>query len=256
MAKIAVDEGHWGYDSGAVGPTGLREADVTADIVSDATLGDDNGVNVAELLRAAGHEVLVIKSSGAGSLNEDLAQRVNQANAWGADLYVSVHVNCCDSSQPSYVSTWIYGTGGEAERAAKLVQPRLVKATGAPDGGIRTANFYVLRKTIMPAFLVECMFISNPDQEGKLKTEAMRDACARAIVAGVLEYFGGEAVQVEGWKEQIMADAKAAGLISEGHNPDDAASKWFVLAVVQNAMKQTKTDVYSAVLDALKAKGV
>lgn len=221
--KIAVDMGHKGYDSGAVGPAGLQEADVTADIVDDTTLGEANGVNVADILRAVGHEVLVVKSSGAVSLAEDLAQRVAKANDWGADLYVSVHVNCCDSSVPSYVSTWIYGTGGESEKLANCVQPQLVTATGAPDGGVRTANFYVLRKTNMPAILCECLFISNPTQEKQLRTEFMRDNCAIAITKGIAEYLGdtaegGEAV---GWAKWWLDKLIELGILNGEHGSDD-----------------------------------
>jgi N-acetylmuramoyl-L-alanine amidase len=222
--RIAVDKGHRGYDSGAVGPTGLQEADITADIVDDSTLGVDNNVNVEDILRAAGHEVLVIQSSGAQSLNEDLAQRVNQANAWGADLYISVHVNCCDSSSPSYVSTWIYSEGGESEKLANCVQHQLVSATGAPDGGVRTANFYVLRKTNMPSILCECLFISNPGQEKQLRTEFMRDNCAIAIAKGVAEYLGdaqegGNAVEWAKWYFEKLIEL---GILNGQHKSDEA----------------------------------
>lgn len=225
MARIAVDKGHKGYDSGAVGPTGLQEADVTADIVDDSTLGTDDGVNVEDILRAAGHAVLVIQSSGAQSLNEDLAQRVNQANEWGADLYISVHVNCCDSASPAYVSTWIYSEGGEAEKLAAKVQPHLVEETGAPDGGVRTANFYVLRKTNMPSILCECLFISNPGQESQLRTELMRDSCAIAIAKGVGEYLNQqietEAEPVE-WAKWYLDELKKKGILNGDHKSDEA----------------------------------
>lgn len=231
MAKIAIDAGHYGYDSGAVGPTGLQEATVTHDVAQ----------RIAARLRAAGHDVKVIQSYNASSLNADLMQRVQAANAWAADLYVSIHVNCVDDPAPAYYSTWIYDTGGEAEKLAKAVHPQVVKATGAPDGSIRTANFYVLRKTDMPAILTENLFISNPGQEAALKTDAMRDAIAQAHCDGILKYLGeGGKPVADQWKLDIVAKAKAAGLITEDHAPDDPAPVWFILAVALNVLDACK----------------
>ena len=64
-----------------------------------------------------------------------------------------------------------------------------MKATNFQDRGIRTANFYVLLHTNMPATLLELGFISNPGEEKALNTEAQQQNFAESIVKGLADYF-------------------------------------------------------------------
>jgi len=77
-----------------------------------------------------------------------------------------------------------------------------VQATGWPDGGVRVKNLHMTRETKMPAILVECGFISNPEQERQLKQPEFQRKLARAIADGVLAYLGKEK------GGEAMADAK------------------------------------------------
>ena len=64
-----------------------------------------------------------------------------------------------------------------------------MKATNFPDRGVKTANFYVLLHTNMPATLLELGFISNPSEEQALNTEAQQQNFAESIVKGLADYF-------------------------------------------------------------------
>jgi N-acetylmuramoyl-L-alanine amidase len=242
VAKVCIDPGHGGYDPGAVGPTGLREKDVALAIA----------LKTGELLKAAGVEVSYTRTSDMVSwpanVNQDLAARTQIANRSGADIFVSVH--CNSSVNPSAQGMEIYTTPGQG-RADKLADnivqawteevPLMAIRKDMSDGDSdKEVNFYVLRNTTMPAVLVETAFISNPQEEAMLKTDAFQVAAAQAIANGVLDYFGikKEAKPVaDQWKLDLLAQAKQEGLISGEHNPDDTATKWFVLAVAINILK-------------------
>jgi N-acetylmuramoyl-L-alanine amidase len=165
---IGIDPGHGGIDPGAVGPTGVREADITLEI----------SLLLADKLRERGHSVVLTR------LEDDaisLRDRVELLNNAGCDLVLSIHINAFDNPDPDYISAWICGTGGQAEKIANVLIPALTEATGWPDGGVRLKGFYVLRKTDAPAVLLELGFISNPEQEQKLIETYLQANIAQTI---------------------------------------------------------------------------
>lgn len=165
---IGIDPGHGGIDPGAVGPTGVREADITLEI----------SLLLADILRDRGHSVVLTRlSDDAVSLRD----RVNLLNDAGCDLVLSIHINAFENTDPDYISAWICGTGGQAENIANVLIPALAAATGWPDGGVRVKGFYVLRKTDAPAVLLELGFISNPEQEQKLIETYLQANIAQTI---------------------------------------------------------------------------
>jgi N-acetylmuramoyl-L-alanine amidase len=177
MAKIGLDPGHGGKDSGAIGPTGLYEKIVTLGIA----------LEVERLLEQAGHQVVMTRVKDEGL---SLDQRVTILNNTKCDIAVSIHTNSFSKPEPNYITTFIQGVGGQAEKIAKCVQPRLVQASGWPDGGIRVANLQMTRETKMPAILVELGFISNPEQEKQLVQPEFQKKLASAIASGLLDYMG------------------------------------------------------------------
>ncbi len=165
---IGIDPGHGGIDPGAIGPTGTREADITLKI----------SLLLADKLRKRGHSVVLTR------LEDDavsLRDRVELLNDAGCDLVLSIHINAFDSPDPDYISAWICGPGGQAEKIANALLPALAAATGWPDGGVRVKGFYVLRKTDAPTVVLELGFISNPEQEKQLQDSTIQYNLAEDI---------------------------------------------------------------------------
>lgn len=111
-------------------------------------------------LRMAGHEVLNV-TPGNASVNEDLRYGVQKANAWGADLFISIHFDKCYNSYNGALGTgtWIYGYGGNAEAYARRIANRVANGTGLKNRGVKcNAKLYELRNTNMPAVIVEVCF--------------------------------------------------------------------------------------------------
>jgi N-acetylmuramoyl-L-alanine amidase len=73
---------------------------------------------------------------------------------------------------------------------AQSIQDEMVKAGGLANLGARTANFFVVKNTTMPAALLEIGFISNPQEEQLCSSAAFQQKMAQAIVTGIDQFFG------------------------------------------------------------------
>lgn len=173
---VVVDPGH-SSDAGAIGPTGLTEA--------EANLGIALALK-SELTKKGAHVIMTRDDMNHVALYD----RPIIAKLANADLFVSVHNNALPDGVNPYtnngVSTYYYHP--HSIDLAKAIQAELLKATGMPDFGLYHGNLAVNRPTQYPAVLVECAFMMIPEQEAKLKTDRYRRKVARAITEG-LENF-------------------------------------------------------------------
>ncbi|MDI6638541.1 MAG: N-acetylmuramoyl-L-alanine amidase [Bacillota bacterium] len=177
--KIFIDPGHGGPEPGAIGPSGLRESDVN--------------LRVATALRNCLVEYggATVKMSRTGDVDVSLGERTAAANYWGADRFISIHHNASYSWSYNATETYAYTYADwTALDLRNKVHRRLVAGLGLPDGGARTANFYVLRNTWMPAILTEASYISNPYQEARLKDMGYTWREGYYIYLGIADHFG------------------------------------------------------------------
>ncbi|MBZ4649162.1 N-acetylmuramoyl-L-alanine amidase [Thermosipho sp. (in: thermotogales)] len=180
---IIIDAGHGGVDPGAIGPQGLKEKDVNLSIA----------LKLGRKLSVCGVKIDYTRVEDDPHFptdeRENLAKRVSIANTAKADFFVSIHCNGNVESNANGIETYCWKLGGEAEKLAKSVQENLVKATGLKNRGVKTANFYVIKYTLMPAILVETAFITNPIEEKLLSSDEFRDKLACSITKGICEYL-------------------------------------------------------------------
>lgn len=128
-----------------------------------------------------------------GKTDVPLKNRVDYANRWGADCFVSIHGNAYGSTwnDADGIETYVYPTKPkEAVELAAKVQKQLVAITGRDNRGVKTADFQVLRETHMTAILIECGFMTNKAEAELLKTNVYRAKCASAIVDAVVAQYG------------------------------------------------------------------
>ena len=181
--KVYLNPGHdRDYDSGACNPNdGMREADVVWEI----------GVKAQEYLENAGCEVMMRQSDNLcwDSSYEDRqdAAVCPEANDWGADIFVSIHCNACDSHEARGTEVECYQMGGAGEILAQRIQTQLVNSLGTIDRGVKEMpGFLVLRHTDMPSVLIETAFIDN-DADAEI-LRCRRDEIAAAIARGITDY--------------------------------------------------------------------
>jgi N-acetylmuramoyl-L-alanine amidase len=179
--RIAVDAGHGSGDEGATGPTGLREADAAL-ALAEAT---------AARLGAREAEPFLVRRAGA---NPTSGERAKAANAAGAELLISIHLNSHTDPQAEGATVFYCGREGwlsaSGQRLAELIQEELVTRTGLKDGRTHPKWWTLLRETRMPAVHVEPCFITNPTEEKLLKDGGYAGQVADALVAGIERFFG------------------------------------------------------------------
>ncbi|HET8999387.1 MAG TPA: N-acetylmuramoyl-L-alanine amidase [bacterium] len=172
---VVIDPGHGGPDSGAIGPTGVREADVTLEI----------GHMVRQALEHQHVRVVLTRTTNALVGLED---RPDIARREGGVVFVSIHANASQYSSKKGTETY-YATPESASLAA-VIQSEVVQALGEPDRGVRAADFYVIVNSPMPAVLLETAFISNPAEERLLRSPATQRRIAEAIARAIVRYLG------------------------------------------------------------------
>ncbi len=183
--KVCIDPGHnsYGADTGAEG-NGLREQDLTLNICRRIKpLLESNGISV--VLTRDGD--LVNGLSTGYTLIQSLQRRVDIAENFKADLFVSVHINAGGGTGEEIL---IQGSGGRAETLANKILPYLVQAGSWYNRGVKVQDVMVLRETSMPAILTENGFIDSGGDSSRFKYTSFFHDLAVAHAKGICAYFG------------------------------------------------------------------
>jgi N-acetylmuramoyl-L-alanine amidase len=221
--KIAIDAGHGPETPGKRTPDGsLREYQFNSAVAR----------YVADML-LHGYEGVEILLTHADDRDVPLRERTDRANAWKADLFVSIHANAAGEgwSAAQGIETYVYDTRPPTAVAlANAVQRNLIRMTGRPDRGVKSANFHVLRETKMTAILVECGFMTNRDECELLKSDEYRRKCAAAIVSGIVTTYGlqqkmkAPVDDVSDWAREAR-DWAVSRNITDGTRPKDTVTR-------------------------------
>lgn len=178
--RVVIDPGHGGPDPGAIGIRGIRESEIVLDI----------SLQVARLLEAKGVQVTMTR---AAEVDVDLPPRVSIANRVGANAFVSIHANAISMSRPNVngIETFFYSDRRSARLAAHLQQQMLNVSPGSPNRGVKRGRFFVIRRTTMPAALVEMGFVTGNIDSPRLANSAHRQRLALALATGILDFLKG-----------------------------------------------------------------
>jgi N-acetylmuramoyl-L-alanine amidase len=220
IRRIIVDAGHGGHDTGAIGPRGVREKDVTLAMAR----------RLAEKLRTQGFQVTLTRTD---DRYLKLEERTAMANMARGDLFVSLHTNANPRRDRSGVETYFLNvtddryarrlaarengsldmeeapkdvqriltdldskaSAGASRTLARMVQKEITSRTRQSQGavrdrGVKNALFYVLLGARMPAVLVETAFISNREEEKRLASPAYQQLVAEGVARAVVEFAG------------------------------------------------------------------
>jgi N-acetylmuramoyl-L-alanine amidase len=181
--RILVDAGH--PPGGAIGPTGLREAEANLAIAQ----------RVAAQLRERGARVVMTRTSpapleSASWTPGELWARVDRAISANAHLLVSIHNNAFpDGVNPfDNVGTEVYYFHPFAKPLASALADGLAPVTGLPNRGARRRSLALVRPTWMPAVLTESLYLMMPQHEAALRNPAFLDRLAEAHVQGIVRF--------------------------------------------------------------------
>ena len=190
---IVLDAGHGDPDGGAVGAGGSVESELNLavakklkkkleklDFTVIMTREDENGIH------SNGHKSIQEKK------REDMHKRLEIANNSDADIFMSIHMNMFRDGKYRGAEVLYSEKFENAVLLAELIQAKLIDID--PEKQTRTAkkadsSIFLMKNAEVPAVLVECGFLSNPEEEALLKTQEYQDKIVEAIADGIMEYY-------------------------------------------------------------------
>jgi len=189
VSIVVVDAGHGGFDPGKVGINGAEEKDINLAIAQ----------KVASYLKAGDVEVIMTRDDDAGlydseSTNkkvQDMKRRIEIMEEAAPDLTVSIHQNSYPEEYVHGAQVFYHEDSGEGQKLAAFIQQQFVKSVDPGNKRQIKANdsYYLLKKTSVPIVIVECGFLSNYEEAGKLVTEEYQDKVAWAVYMGIMNYL-------------------------------------------------------------------
>ncbi len=189
---IVLDAGHGKPDEGAESKNGTTEEKTNLEIV----------LKIQKLLEESGATVILTRSDENAiydldkeTLREkkvsDIKNRVKIGNESQADIFVSIHLNKGDSSNYNGWQTFYKKNDENGKKLATLIQDELKETINIPNNRVahEIDNIYLIENVEIPITIVECGFISNPQEEQKLLTDEYQNQLAWGIYNGILKYF-------------------------------------------------------------------
>ena len=188
---VVIDAGHGGEDCGAIGTSGVYEKDLNLAV----------SLKLAEYLNAAGYTTVLTRTDDRLLYKEDenikgmrkicdLKNRVAIANSTPNAIFISIHMNSYGSSGCRGLQAY-YGTFGDSDRLAMAIQSNVAEKLQPTNKRTvkRGEGLYLLENTTVPAVIVECGFLSTPDECEKLSQKDYQKELSFAILCGIIEYM-------------------------------------------------------------------
>lgn len=180
---VVIDPGHGGFDPGALGMNKSKEKNNTLSVA----------LKLGKELQKKGVKVIYTRQSDKitfpTGIRANLQARAQVANRVNADLFISIHNNSSIYSGVNGTETYYCGGSSKSKALASFIQNQLVKDMKLRNRGVRSADFYVLRKTKNTAALIELGYITNSNEEAKLRNSKTQDKYAAAIATGIMKYL-------------------------------------------------------------------
>lgn len=187
---IVIDVGHGGFDSGKVGVNGELEKDINLQVA----------LKLKDTLEGKGMQVVMTREDDQGLYDadarnkkaQDLQRRCELINKENPLMTVSIHQNSYTSPQIKGAQVFYYTTSKESQTLAETVQKTLIEKVDPQNHRQAKANdsYYLLKKTESTIIIVECGFLSNPEEAQKLTDEAYQQQIAEAVCDGIFQYLG------------------------------------------------------------------
>lgn len=173
FSTVVIDAGHGGHDFG-----GIRQ-----NIIPEKGVALDVALRLQNALRKAGFNTVMTRST---DVFVPLDRRVAIANSQRNAIFVSIHFNSATRRGARGIETFSCSDRGAV--LARMIQSRAMTTTDGVNRGCKNATFYVLRKTKTTAVLIECGFLTNPDDTALARSANYRERLAQQIAQGILAY--------------------------------------------------------------------
>lgn len=185
---VVIDAGHGGFDRGGIPRQQVPEKTMTLDVA----------LRLRSVLEKSGYRVVMTRDT---DVFVPLPTRVAIANSYSNAIFVCIHFNSATRSGANGIETYFYSR--ESLPLASAIHYNLVGNTPTPNRGVRRRGYYVLRKTRVPAVLVECGFLTNPTEARNTQSSLYRQTLAENIARGIRNR---SAVAVSSSSERLVAE--------------------------------------------------
>lgn len=182
---VVLDPGHGGNDPGKVGANSVKEKDVNLQIaMKTKKLLENEGVRV---IMTRDKDQDLAGDSDHNRKVQDMKARVKLINDAMPALTVSIHQNSYQDPAVKGAQVFYYSHSKEAERAAEILKQALLTVEESGTREKKAADsYYLLKKTEVPVVIVECGFLSNPEEAKRLTDSAYQKELAKAVAKGIL----------------------------------------------------------------------
>lgn len=167
---VVIDAGHGGHDRGGIPGQRVPEKVMTLDVAQ----------RLRTILNANGYRTIMTRDS---DVFVPLPRRIAIANAYSNSIFVCIHFNSARRRGANGVETYFYSS--QSWPLASAIHYYVAKATPTSDRGVRRRGYYVLRKTTVPSVLVECGFLTNPNEAQYAQSTRYRQMLAEEIARGI-----------------------------------------------------------------------
>lgn len=186
---IVIDAGHGGRDAGASGiNTQVKESDLNL-VISK---------KLQKYLTDFGFNVVMTRTTIDGLYSEtatnfkkdDMAKREKIINDASADMVISIHQNSYAGISERGAQAFFEPTNEESINLSNAIQHQLINNLPSARDSANKGDYFILKTKLIPVSLVECGFLTNPEEEALLITDEYQQKVAYAIFCGILEYYG------------------------------------------------------------------
>ena len=185
---IVLDAGHGGRDDGCSGvSTGVTESSINLEIV----------MKLQTLLEDFGFNVVLTRTNANGLYDDnadnfkvsDMEKRIEIIESANADFVVSIHQNSYPNSHAIGAQAFWQEGDINSENLAKSIQSMLVSQIPNARSEANYGDYYILKESKTHAVLIECGYLTNPEEEHLLTSEDYQNKLSYAITCGILKYF-------------------------------------------------------------------
>lgn len=185
---VVIDPGHGGRDPGKVGTAKTLEKDINLKIA----------LYLKEILENQNIKVMMTRTedkdlatTDSGFKMSDMKERIAFIQSSNADLVISIHQNSYTDSDIYGAQCFYYSNSAEGKELASFLQKQIIFSTNqTKTRDIKSNNdYYLLKHSTIPTVIVECGFLSNPEEESLLRTDEYQRKMAWAIHLGIFQYL-------------------------------------------------------------------
>lgn len=194
---IIIDAGHGGRDPGAVGENGAIEKEINLSIAKKLKAYLEENGNTCIMIREVDEGLY--SEADSNKKSRDMKSRKDMIKSNNADFFISIHLNSFPQSKYYGAQVFYYSEDEKSKKFAQVMQSELIRVLnrGNKREEKPSNTYYILKENPVPSILVECGFLSNPEEEMLLQEEEYQNKIAWALYCGITRYINESKKQQE-----------------------------------------------------------